>query len=212
MGAVTPLKSAPPSLKSLFEFGFAGPAFGGLLSITMFVMGLSMEPSGVGFPTALLRSSALGGGLVEYILGSGATAGESILLHPLAIAGFCGMLTNAVALLPVGSKFETNALDFSCLSDLTCGIDTDGGRIALAMFGRRGSYIVQTFTTALLCIAGIVGLDNTGWLLTYALFAAIWQREGEIPIRNEVDELDFPRGAIGIMAALVVALVLIPTQ
>ena len=90
--------------------------------------------------------------------------------------------------------------------------DTDGGRIAIAMFGRRGSYIVKTFTTILLCGAGIFGFDGSGVLLAYALFAMIWQRELEAPARNEVQELDFPRGALGIAVALVVVLSLSPMQ
>lgn len=67
-----------------------------------------------------------------------------------------------------------------------CLIDTDGGRISLAMFGRRGSFVVKLFTTLLLCAAGIFGLDEVNIFLTYVLFASIWQRELETPTRNEV--------------------------
>jgi len=80
------------------------------------------------------------------------------------------------------------------------------------MFGRRGAYIVKTFTTALLCIAGIAGFDNASVLLTYVLFVVIWQRELEAPARNEVEEVDFLRGASGIAMAIFVALTLIPMQ
>lgn len=80
------------------------------------------------------------------------------------------------------------------------------------MFGRRGSYIVKTFTTALLCIAGLCGIDQIGLLLTYVIFAAIWQGNLELPLQNEVEELDFSRGLVGIVAAVVVALVLLPMQ
>jgi hypothetical protein len=82
----------------------------------------------------------------------------------------------------------------------------------LAMFGRRGTYIVKTFTTLLLCGAGLFGFDGSGVLLTYALFAITCQHELEAPARNEVDELDFVRGAFGIVAALVVTLALLPMQ
>lgn len=88
--------------------------------------------------------------------------------------------------------------------------DTDGGRVAVAMFGRRGAYVVKTFTTLLLCVSGLFGLDQANIFLTYALFTAIWQRELETPTRNEADELDFARGLVGIFAALLVGLTLIP--
>ena len=89
-------------------------------------------------------------------------------------------------------------------------LDTDGGRISLAMFGRRGAFVVKLFTTLILCLAGVVGLDDVNILLAYVLFVSIWQRELETPSKNEVDELDFTRGLLGISAAIVVGLVLIP--
>jgi len=57
-----------------------------------------------------------------------------------------------------------------------------------------------------------VGFDKAGVLLTYVLFVVIWQRELEAPARNEVEELDFVRGASGIGMAIFVALALLPIQ
>jgi hypothetical protein len=67
-------------------------------------------------PTDLLRSSALGGGLIELFLGKSALVSNSataiasgysvVPLHPIAIAGFVGLLSNALALLPIGSKYS----------------------------------------------------------------------------------------------------------
>lgn len=80
------------------------------------------------------------------------------------------------------------------------------------MFGRRGTYVVKAFTTVLLCAAGLLGYDNSGTLLNYAIFALTCQTELEAPARNEVDELDFGRGALGIVVAIVVCLALLPMQ
>ena len=88
--------------------------------------------------------------------------------------------------------------------------DTDGGRISVAMFGRRGAFLVKLCTTLLLLLVGIFGLDEANIFLTYVLFVSIWQRELETPVRNEVDELDFPRGLLGAFSAFLVALVLVP--
>ncbi len=59
-------------------------------------------------PVELVRSSSLAGGLVEWLLGDGVLLSPdpsaSIRLHPLAIAGFVGLLANALSLLPIGSK------------------------------------------------------------------------------------------------------------
>jgi hypothetical protein len=78
------------------------------------------------------------------------------------------------------------------------------------MFGRKGTYLVNTFTTVLLCAVGIFGFDQSRILLMYVLFTVLWQRELESPAINEVEELDFPRGVLGIATSLLVALVLVP--
>jgi hypothetical protein len=88
--------------------------------------------------------------------------------------------------------------------------DTDGGRISLAMFGRRGAFVTKLFTTLLLVAAGLFGLDDVNILLIYVLFTFVYQRELETPLRNEVDELDLTRGLIGIGTAFAVGLILIP--
>lgn len=80
------------------------------------------------------------------------------------------------------------------------------------MFGRKGAFVIKSFVSLLLCISGLVGLDNSHILLTYLLFAVIWQRELETPAWNEVEEIDLIRGGCGIAMALVVALILLPAQ
>lgn len=132
--------------------------------------------------------------MVEYFLGKGvltSSSAEAVLpLHPFAIAGFVGMLSNALALLPLGN--------------------TDGGRVSQTMFGRRGAFLVNIITTLILCAMGIFGLDETQLFLTYILYVMIWQRDLEAPTLNEADELDFPRGLVGIGTAIVVFLSLMP--
>ena len=179
-------------------------------------------------PVDILRTSSLGGGLVEFFLGNGILMPEQapnavVQLHPFAVAGFIGCITNALALLPLGSKYIRVASSaiihpvfsppFFSLFLLTItiySVDTDGGRISVAMFGRRGAYVVKTFTTLLLCLTGLFAKDQANIFLFYILFATIWQRELETPVRNEVDELDFPRGLVGIATATLVGLTLIP--
>lgn len=89
-------------------------------------------------------------------------------------------------------------------------VDTDGGRVSLAMFGRRGSYLVSIFSTVLLCAAGLVGLDESHILLSYILFVVLWQRLPETPARNEVAQLDVARGVAAFGTAVIVALTLLP--
>jgi hypothetical protein len=232
-GSITPLRSPPPSMKSLFDFAMAGPLFGFVTSLVLFVMGLQETATAQmnasmdfpALPTFLLRSSALCSGLVEFFLGKGTLFSgmdlpvEAVLpLHPFAVAGYVGLFVNALALLPIGSTYcwiESGHWSggiypnfFFCLfSHYT---DTDGGRISLAMFGRRGTYLLSTFTSVVLCLVGLFGYDESRMFLTYTLFTLLWQRDMETPARNEVEELDLGQGALGILAALFVALTLVP--
>eukprot|EP00977_Amphora_coffeiformis_P002535 scaffold473_cov156-Amphora_coffeaeformis.AAC.17 len=119
IGAITPLESPPPSLKSMFDFAIAGPLFGFCTSLVLFVIGLQETAAAdmsasldlPGLPTFLLRSSALCSGLVEYFLGRGtllpgvSLPTDAVLpLHPFAISGYTGLVVNSLALLPLGSK------------------------------------------------------------------------------------------------------------
>lgn len=117
-GAITPLKSPPPNSKAMFDFAIAGPLAGLALSLVLLLSGLDMTTTMTlnsqlpVVPVDLVRSSSLGGGLVQYFLGNTAIMPDQgptavVQLHPLAIAGFIGCITNALALLPLGRKYFT---------------------------------------------------------------------------------------------------------
>lgn len=78
------------------------------------------------------------------------------------------------------------------------------------MFGRRGTYLVSTFTGVLLCCLGLFGLDDSNVILTYTLFTILWQRELELPATNEVGQLDIVRELMAFASAFLVALTLLP--
>lgn len=88
--------------------------------------------------------------------------------------------------------------------------DTDGGRITLAMFGRRGAYLIKTFAGIALCFLGLVGLDESRILISYTAFVYLCQRELEAPMLNEVDQVDDGRAVIGFLTGILVTLILLP--
>ncbi len=202
-GSITPIKSSPKNIKALFDFSIAGPLFGMLASVILLYNGLEITafmdlnareqlPS---IPVEMLRISALGGGAIEYLLGDGLLNSPNptedlIKLHPCAIAGFGGLVINALSLLPIGN--------------------TDGGRIAVAFFGRSFARVAQGFFILSLAFAGLFGADQTNVLLCYAIFTQFWQKEPEVPCRNEVDELDSLRGFTAIALSVLVLLILTP--
>jgi len=101
-------------------------------------------------------------------------------------------VSNALSLMPIGN--------------------TDGGRISVSFFGRSFARVIQGAAVLILVISGIFGFDQANVLLCYGLFTQTWQKEAEVPCRNEVDELDSVRGFVAIGMSLIVILTLIPLQ
>ena len=205
--AITSLKSSPNNKKDLVDFAVAGPLVGMLASILLLSYGLvltsSADPATIatypGLPLAVLRTSSLGGGLIDIFLGNGvlnvpasvegaqALASTLIALHPFAVAGFFSLFVNALALVPAGR--------------------TDGGRISMALFGRSGS---QAVTFGALASLFILGITQSDLLLFYFTFIVFFQSELEIPMRNEVDDVPVPSVAVASFAGFLMLLTLIP--
>eukprot|EP00579_Thalassiosira_antarctica_P001524 CAMPEP_0201869040 /NCGR_PEP_ID=MMETSP0902-20130614/2705_1 /ASSEMBLY_ACC=CAM_ASM_000551 /TAXON_ID=420261 /ORGANISM="Thalassiosira antarctica, Strain CCMP982" /LENGTH=945 /DNA_ID=CAMNT_0048394477 /DNA_START=47 /DNA_END=2884 /DNA_ORIENTATION=+ len=204
--SITSLKTSPKNKQDLVEFAVAGPLAGMIASIAVLCYGLDLTASAdlatvqsfPGLPLAILRQSTLGGGLIDIFLGNGvlsvpasaeaaqALASTMISLHPLAVAGFVSLLVNAFALVPAGR--------------------TDGGRISMALFGRSGSQAVTFISLASLFI---LGWDND-LILFYFAFIVFCQSELEIPMRNEVDNVDVTRFALASFAGFLMLLSIIP--
>lgn len=201
-GCITPLKTPPKNLNSLFDFAISGPIVGMITSLLMMYVGLESQvfmdqidqstlPT---LPLILVKSSSLGSGMVEWLLGNGALLSPDpmalIRLHPLAIAGLFGIITNALSLLPLGN--------------------TDGGRIATSLFGRSFATLLHTLTLFVLGAIGLFGGDESNILLFYAMFILFFQREPEIPCQNEVDGIDDFRALFAFGTAVLVGLSLVP--
>ena len=126
-GAITPITSPPPNVKGLFDFAMAGPLAGFVASLSLLIFGLgettkfdAITSQGLpALPLSLLKSSALGGGIIEAILGPGSLMNgvemppdAMLSLHPAAVGGFVGLMTSALALLPLGSELNVHGFSF----------------------------------------------------------------------------------------------------
>jgi len=197
--AITDLKSPPKDKNQLFDFAIAGPLAGYALSLAALLTGLALtavaDNSAIaGFPNlpvGFLRQSSLGGGLIETFLGNsiiylpeGAENMQDqlkVALHPAAIAGYYGLLVNAMSLFPFGR--------------------TDGGRILTAMGGRISASVLGNIAMAILFLSGLVSGSNL--LLLYFSFFLVFQKEQEIPAKNEVEPLSPTRILVGGIVFLV---------
>jgi len=209
-GSITKLTAPPKNKQELLDFAVVGPLAGIAVSLVYLYVGAEITalsgPEAYGnlpsLSLAVLRQSSLAGGILEAIspgmLNIPDTAGVGLRsledvqvpLHPLAIAGYFGLLVNAVNLLPLGR--------------------TDGGRVGLALFGRSGMQVAGFTTSVALVIQGI--FYGSDLLLFFFSFAAFFQNQLEIPQQNEVDDVDFSRVLLATAAGFLVLLTLIPMQ
>jgi len=193
-GAFIQLKSPAENRRALFDVGVAGPLAGLVFAIPALWIGLQhsriLAPEqvadhmhgGIG-----VGSSALLSLIAKLALGDALAGGHSLLLHPLAFAGWLGLLVTALNLLPIGQL--------------------DGGHIADAMFGRvRGAAIGTAALFALL----FLGLFVWSGLLTWALIVYFIAGSKGLPPLNDVSRLGAGRMAVGAFAFVLLVLILMP--
>jgi membrane-associated protease RseP (regulator of RpoE activity) len=85
--------------------------------------------------------------LFVYLIFGTLPQGADVFLHPMAVAGWAGLLVTALNLFPVGQL--------------------DGGRIAYALFGRRHR------TVGVVAFACLLALGVFTWSLNWFVWAAL---------------------------------------
>jgi membrane-associated protease RseP (regulator of RpoE activity) len=188
-GAINRFESLLPNRQALFDIAFAGPALGALVSLLVLVAGLFNSSNGIlQVPSTIFHSSILVGILAHLTLGD-ALAESMVKISPLVALGWLGLMITAVNLLPAGQL--------------------DGGRIALAIYGRK---IARRLTLATIIILGLVALGNpdNSLALYWELVILFLQRELEKPSLNEITEINDTRAALGLLVFIGALLVLFP--
>jgi len=113
---VTTFKTLPKNKNDMFDISAAGPLAGIVVSSIALAIGAELtqvsDPATLpALPLDILRQSTLGAGIIDnvipgslYVPEGAPSTGITIPLHPFAVAGYVGLLVNALALLPIGSK------------------------------------------------------------------------------------------------------------
>ncbi|XP_048432710.1 probable zinc metalloprotease EGY1, chloroplastic [Pyrus x bretschneideri] len=155
-GAITQFKSILPDPSTKVNISLAGPFAGAALSLSMFAVGLllSSNPNATGelvqVPSMLFQGSLLLGLIRRAILVYRSTHAATVPIHPLMIAGWCGLTTTAFNMLPVG-----------CL---------DGGRAVQGAFGKNALITFGLMTYTMLGL-GVLGEPLS---LPWGLYALVW--------------------------------------
>lgn len=192
-GAFVRIRSPIPNRKVLFDVGVSGPLAGLTIAIPLLIWGLSRSQV-VPMPetTSLLNFAALDPGVsilmgvISHLsLGDRLGLNQALQLHPVAIAGYLGLIVTALNLIPVGQL--------------------DGGHIVHAMFGQRqGAAIGQV---ARLCVLALSFVRSE--LLLWALLLLLLPVADE-PALNDLSELDSRRDGIGFLALVILVLIVLP--
>lgn len=213
MGAFIQMQAVPKNKRILFDIGVAGPLAGMVVAAPVLLFGLTLSQLGpiVQDPNGFIEGNSLlyllskylvfgqllpspaslsGLPLLQYWLQYFFTGhpvpfgGTDVFIHPVAFAGWAGLLVTALNLIPVGTL--------------------DGGHITYALFGEkiRKAY---PFILGLLAALGLVW--STWWLWALLL---LWLGRVHAEPLDQITELDPPRRAVGWFAILLFALVFSP--
>ncbi|XHU95463.1 MAG: site-2 protease family protein [cyanobacterium endosymbiont of Rhopalodia gibba] len=192
-GAFIQIKSPIPHRKALFDVGIAGPLGGFIVTVPILLWGLSLseivplvEQSNLLSLQAFdPRISFLFAILAKLVFGSSFIAEKAIHLHPLAIAGYIGLIITALNLMPVGQL--------------------DGGHIVHGMFGQRTAIIIGQFTRLFVLALGIIRQEFLLWAIL--LF---FMPTSEQTALNDVTELDDRRDVLGLFSLALLIIILLP--
>lgn len=159
LGAFIRIRSPLTRREELFDVGVNGPLVGFLLSIPVLYLGLQMSR----LVPALPRESSILFGeplllkvFVRLIFGQ-VGQNQDLILHPLAVAGWVGLLVTSFNLFPVGQL--------------------DGGHILYALFGDR----TRKLAPGIILILAVLGVFYwAGWLIWAILILILGVRHPSI--------------------------------
>jgi membrane-associated protease RseP (regulator of RpoE activity) len=192
-GAFIQMRSPIPNRKALFDVSIAGPLAGFVATLPLLIWGLAhSEVVPLGEKNGLLDTDALNPKysillalLSKLALSSQLTPQSAIDLHPVAIAGFLGLIVTALNLMPVGQL--------------------DGGHIVHAMFGQRTAIVIGQVARLLLLLLSLVQSEFFLWAIILLFIPLI-----DEPALNDVTELDNKRDILGLAAMALLVLIILP--
>jgi membrane-associated protease RseP (regulator of RpoE activity) len=213
MGAFINMRERPKNRRTLFDIGVAGPLAGMVVAIPVLLYGLSLsklgpvDPSSAGFIEGnslayLLAKLAIFGKLLPAPSSYGGMSpllywlryfftgtpipfgGTDVFIHPVALAGWAGLLVTALNLIPLGTL--------------------DGGHIVYSLLGDK----VRKAFPFVVAIMAVLGLFWQGWWLWAVLL--LWLGRVYAEPLDQITTLDAPRRRLAIFTMLLFVLVFSP--
>ncbi len=151
LGAFIRIKSPITRKNELFDIGVAGPLTGFILSLPALMAGLALSKVLPAVPReeAIVFGEPLLLKIVIPILLPRIPDGYDVFLHPVAFAGWVGVLVTSFNLFPIGQL--------------------DGGHVAYALFGRRARSLSKVFLAVFLVLGVFFWAGWIVWALVILL-------------------------------------------
>jgi membrane-associated protease RseP (regulator of RpoE activity) len=187
-GAFIKIKSPIYRKDALLQIGAAGPIAGFLVAVPALIIGLSLSQ------VVETSSAEIGITLGDSILIKFLTAvifpnlnsTQDVMLHPIAFAGWIGLLVTMLNLLPIGQL--------------------DGGHIAYAMLGKKHDKVAKFALLALIPM----GLLSLNWLVWAVLILVLMRTTKHPPVYDVNVPLSDKNKRIGYICLAIFVLCFIP--
>lgn len=193
-GAFIKMKSLAADRRQMFDVAVAGPLAGLVIAVPALLIGLqdSTVVTGPAAPGMMMGGADVGSSvlfavLAKAALGEAVLEGHRLVLHPVAFAGWLGLLVTALNLIPVGQL--------------------DGGHLVHALLGHRTARVVGLAALGALVVLGLFVWSG---LLVWALLIVLVAGTTDVPPLNDVSRVGPGRVALGAVAFAVLLLILLP--
>ena len=187
-GAFIKIKSPIYRKRALLYIGAAGPIAGFLVALPALIIGLSL--SDVIEVSGDYQGIALGDSILVKILSfithPGLAENQDVLLHPVAFAGWIGLLVTMLNLLPIGQL--------------------DGGHVAYAMLGRKHDLVAKIALISLIPL----GFLSPNWIVWGVLIIILMRTTKHPPVMDVDSQLSEQDRWIGYVCLAIFILCFIP--
>jgi len=213
LGAAILMKGIPKNKRILFDIGVAGPLAGMVIAIPVLIIGLSLSKLDIieAVPGSAMEGNSLIYLFAKYavfgkFLPEPASFGNlppmlywlryfftgqpfpvgalDVIIHPVAFAGWAGLLVTALNLVPAGTL--------------------DGGHVVYSLFGDKA----RKAFPYLIGIMAVLGFFWSGWWLWALLL--FWLGRVNADTLDQITPLDPPRRTVAVLVIVLFVLVFTP--
>jgi len=186
-GAFIQIKQIIPNRRVLMEIGCAGPIAGFVVALPILLCGLSLSrvAPALGIEEVNFGNSLILNICAELVLGVDPQSPNfNIHLHPIAFAGWIGMLVTSLNLIPIGQL--------------------DGGHILFALSPKQHKWMGRLFFAALFPL----GYFWTGWLFWALMIVLVGFKT--TPLSDDAEELKTIHKLLGVVSIVIFFVTFIP--